>query len=369
MNPADFDTSLPLSRARTIPASWYFDPAAYRIERERVFAGSWQMVGRLAQVSGPGDYFTCELADEPILVVRDNDDTLRAFYNVCRHRAAPLLTAPCGHVTKLRCRYHGWTYDLAGKLRGVPEFDGVEDFDREGFGLREIPLDTFGGLVWIHPGEVTQSLAEFLSPIPEWMRSRGSDLSQLHFVRRVSYDVNCNWKVYVDNYLDGGYHIRTVHPELAGVLDYSQYRTAVYPSTSLQSSPLTGGDADDAANRTRKGDLAAYWWVWPNFMLNLYDGIADTNLVLPLGPDRCRVVFDFYFREVEGESAGAFMNESIAVGHRIQTEDIEICEEVQKGLRSSSYSTGRFSVRREIAGHHFHRLLGERFASGKQSLL
>src|SRR5262245_26909174 len=119
-----FDPELPLERARTIPSSWYFDPEIYGAEGRTVFGSTWQAVGRADQVCRPGSFLTAEIAGEPVLVVRDEAGELRAFANVCRHRAAPLLTAPEGQVTRLRCRYHGWTYDLAGRLRGVPEFEG-----------------------------------------------------------------------------------------------------------------------------------------------------------------------------------------------------------------------------------------------------
>src|SRR5205807_2020466 len=161
-------------------------------------------------------------------------------------------------------------------------------------------------------------------------------------------------------YLDGGYHVNTVHPGLAGVLDYGQYRTEIAGWTSVQISPLRPADTgrDNAAvAAVRTGTSAYYWWVFPNFMLNLYQGVMDTNLVLPLGPDRCRVVFDFYFADTEGPEAERFIADSIAVAERIQHEDVGVCEEVQRGLASRSYDTGRFSVRREAAGYHFHQLL------------
>jgi choline monooxygenase len=352
-----FDPTTPLERARSIPNTWYTDPDIYELERQSVFGGNWLMAGRLDQVATPGSFLTAEIAGEPILVVRDAEGTLRAFFNVCRHRAAPILTEPCGSVTKLRCRYHGWTYDLAGRLRGTPEFDGVAEFHKEEQGLPEVPVATWGPLVWVHLGEPAQTLEQFLEPLPAWVAGRGG-IDKLQFVRRQEYDLKCNWKVYVDNYLDGGYHVNTVHPGLAGVLDYREYTTAVHGFTSLQSSPIKAPDDDDQTKRTRTGDLAAYWWIYPNFMVNLYEGVMDTNLVLPLGPDRCRVVFDFYFAEPTGTERERFMRESMAVAHRIQEEDMGICEEVQRGLTSRSYRCGRFSVKREVAGYCFHQLLG-----------
>src|SRR5205085_960015 len=127
----DFDPELPLDRARTIPAAWYHDANVFAAERRHIFGATWLVAGRRELVAEPGTFLTAEVAGEPILILRDQDGTLRAFVNVCRHRAALVVTEPCGHATRLRCRYHGWTYDLAGRLRGVPEFDGVSDFRRE----------------------------------------------------------------------------------------------------------------------------------------------------------------------------------------------------------------------------------------------
>lgn len=356
-----FDPSLTLERARTIPNTWYRDPAIFDLEKKAVFASTWQMVGRAEQVAAPGNFLTAEIAGEPILVVRDEKGTLRAFFNVCRHRAAPLLTEACGSVTKLRCRYHGWTYDLAGKLRGTPEFDGVQEFCKEDNGLPEIAVSTWGPTVWVHLDSPRQSLEESLAPLPAWIEGRG--LEKLKFCGSHEYVLNCNWKVYVDNYLDGGYHVNTVHPGLAGVLDYTQYKTVTHGNTSVQTSPLKPNDGDAKTTKTRTGDLAAYWWVMPNFMLNLYEGVMDTNLVLPLGPGRCKVIFDFYFANSDGPEAIQYTKDSIAVAHQVQEEDIGICEEVQRGLSSRSYRTGRFSAKREVAGYYFHQMLAQRLAA------
>jgi len=345
---AEFDQELPLERAHTIPASWYFDAAIAAAERRQVFGASWLVAGRTDQVEARGSFITLNVAGEPLLIVRGDDGELRAFFNVCRHRAAPILTEPCGAVTKLRCRYHGWTYDLCGRLRGTPEFDGAQDFRREDNGLREIAVEVWGPLVGVSLSQPRQSLAEFLAPMPE---RTAEGLMGLQFVERREYDLNCNWKVYIDNYLDGGYHINTVHPGLAGMIDYSQYRTETFAFTSVQTGPLT-----TAGGAVRSG-MAQYWYAYPNFMLNLYDGVADTNLVLPQGPDRCRVVFDFYFADAGPAADPKFRSESLDVAHAVQLEDSGICEEVQRGLGSRAFDTGRFSVKRENAGYHFHRLL------------
>jgi choline monooxygenase len=351
-----FDPDLPLSQASTIPAAWYRDPQVFSLERRAVFCDSWQPLGRLDLLSGSGAFVTAEVAGEPILLIRGEDAALRAFCNVCRHRAAPLLTAPCGNASRLRCRYHGWTYDLQGRLRGVPEFDGVENFCREDFGLVPLSVGVWGPYAWVRSVPSPVALEVYLDPLPQQVGAE--EIRGLRWVARREYDVDCNWKVYVDNYLDGGYHVNTVHPGLAGVLDYTHYRTKVHGNTSVQISPLKAAQGDVAMVRT--GELAQYWWVFPNFMLNHYQVVMDTNIVLPLGPDRCRVIFDFFFADTEGPAAEKFIQDSIAVAHQVQLEDSGICEEVQRGLDSRWFSTGRFSVRREAAGYHFHQLLARR---------
>jgi len=352
-----FDPDLPLERARTMPNSWYTSPDVYQLERDTAFARTWQVVGRADQVKERGSFLTANIAGEPILVVRGDDGVLRAFFNVCRHRAAPIVNEECGTATKLRCRYHGWTYDLAGRLKGTPEFEGVQEFCKEEQGLPPVSVAEWGPFVFVHLTEPREPADAFLRPLPSWVESRGG-FGNLKWQARKTYDLNCNWKVYVDNYLDGGYHVNTVHPGLAGVLDYKEYRTVCDGRTVLQSSPMK--PAEGAAGRTRTGDLAAYWWLYPNFMLNFYSGVMDSNLVLPLGVDRCRVVFDFYFAEGTDPS---FVTDSVAVADQVQAEDMGICEEVQRGLNSRSYTTGRFSVKRENGGYYFHQMLGRELKS------
>jgi choline monooxygenase len=356
----EFDPALPLERARTIPSSWYFDPEIYALECRGIFGKSWLYAGRAELVREPGSFMTAIIAGEPIVVVRDEQGVLRAFHNVCRHRAAQVMNEPCGKASRLRCRYHGWTYDLAGRLHGTPEFAGVEEFRKEDSGLVPLAVDLCSPLVFVHAGTPEQSLAEFLKPFPEKMT--GAGLDQLRFVERKEYELACNWKVFVDNYLDGGYHVNTVHPGLAGALDYSQYRTEVFALTSVQISPLKPAE-DATVRKVRSGTNAYYWWIFPNLMVNMYQGVMDTNLVLPLGPDRCRVLFDFYFADTESDEARRYIRDSIAVAHQIQLEDQGVCEEVQRGLQSRSFRTGRFSVKREAGGYHFHQLLGQKLCA------
>jgi len=331
-----FDDTQPLQRARTIPALWYHDAEIYQAELDRVFRRTWQALGSL----GAGNFLAADVAGEPLLVTRDEAGAVRGFYNVCRHRATTLLCGS-GTVSRIRCRYHGWTYDLQGQLKGTPEFEGVEDFRKEDNGLRPVLADCFGPMVFTRLDGAGPPLDAYLAR----MGARAFD--GLRFHSRKTYSLQCNWKVFVDNYLDGGYHVNSVHPGLAQAIDYSRYRVDVFENCSVQTSPM------DSAADMRQG-TACYWWVFPNLMINLYDGLGDTNIVVPRGPERCDVHIDFYFAERLG---AAEIDKSMAVTDQIQGEDVRICEDVQRGLQSTSYDTGRFSVKREAGGYHFHQLL------------
>jgi choline monooxygenase len=179
------------------------------------------------------------------------------------------------------------------------------------------------------------------------------DLGALAFCERREYTLSCNWKVYVDNYLDGGYHVPHLHQSLSSVLTYTEYTIENFDRFCLQASPIDDRGADPTTAAVRKG-RALYYWIYPNLMLNWYEGHLDTNLVIPLGVDRCKVVFDFYFADLADVAGNA---QSMAVSERIQDEDVAICESVQRGLGSRAYGAGRLSVRREAGENLFHRLL------------
>jgi choline monooxygenase len=343
-----YDQEAPLEQAYTIPAAWYVDERIGRLEREQVFGSNWIAVGRTDQAAAAGQFFTIDLAGEPLIVVRGADQKLRAFYNVCRHHAAAVATAPCGVAQHLRCPYHGWTYGLDGSLKGTPEFAGVCNFDRADNGLVPVQVGVWESFIFVNLAEEPPALQDFLGDLPE----RLAPLGALSFFTRKSYTLACNWKVYVDNYLDGGYHIPHLHKGLNSVLDYTEYTIENGMHYALQSSPMVASQ-DTSVARTRTGERAYYYWLYPNFMINLYEGVMDTNLVLPLGEEKCVVVFDFYFAGSSPEHNA----ESVAVSDRVQAEDVDICESVQRGLHSRAYGAGRLSVRRETGEHLFHRLL------------
>jgi phenylpropionate dioxygenase-like ring-hydroxylating dioxygenase large terminal subunit len=345
----------PLEKAWTIPAPWYFSPAFYEAERTGVFAASWQAVGRVDQVREPGQFFTAEIAGEPIVVARGEDRVLRAFYNVCRHHAAAVVTEAQGCARQFRCPYHGWTYGNDGALKGLVEFEGVCDFDRAKNGLVPVRVETWENFVFVNLDGRAAPLLQFLGAVPEVVAPLAIT-QKLHYFDRRVYALNCNWKVYVDNYLDGGYHVPHAHKGLSSVIEYTKYTIENFATACLQSSPLSSDSGSEAGVAATRQGRAFYLWVYPNFMVNAYEGVMDTNLVLPLGVDKCAVVFDYYFGDVS-EAAQTRNRESIAVSEKVQDEDEAICDSVQRGLGSRAYIAGRLSVRREAGEHLFHRLL------------
>jgi choline monooxygenase len=335
-----YDPGLPLDAASTIPASWYLDPELAALEQRTVFARSWQLVGRAEQVAQPGQYVTCEVAGEPLLVVRSADSGLRGFFNVCRHHAAAVMNEPAGHTADLRCPYHGWTYSLEGDLKSAPDLGAVCGFDRASMGLKRVEVAVWKHWVFVKIDSYDSTVLEIA----------GLDVANFRWLERRRYTLDCNWKVFVDNYLDGGYHVPHLHKGLDSVLEYTNYQIETGDRFCLQSSPFAG-------------DRALYYWLYPNFMINRYPGAMDTNLVLPLSVNQTEVVFDFYFKDVS-ESALPANLASIAKSEQIQEEDVAICKSVQRGLASRAYNSGRLSVRREAGEHLFHRLLYSDLESG-----
>src|SRR2546426_9740567 len=345
----------PLDHAWTIPSPWYFDPGIHELEQHSVFAKTWQVVGRADQVRDKGSFLTADLAGEPIVVTLGDDGQLRAFYNVCRHHAAVVVTEAEGCAKQFRCPYHGWTYGNDGALKGMVEFEGVCNFDRAKNGLVPVKVDTWENFVFVNLDGRAAPLLEFLGKVPELVAPLQLKKKLKYFDRRV-YTLHCNWKVYVDNYLDGGYHVPHAHKGLSSVIEYTKYTIENFERACLQSSPLSSGSKKESGVAATRQGRAFYLWIYPNFMINAYEGVMDTNLVLPMGVDKCAVIFDYYFADIS-KKALKKNKQSIKVSEKVQDEDMAICKAVQRGLGSRAYVAGRLSVHREAGEHLFHRLL------------
>ncbi|MCH9034900.1 MAG: aromatic ring-hydroxylating dioxygenase subunit alpha [Planctomycetes bacterium] len=356
-----YQPDAPLDKARTPPAAWYTRDDILKLERKQVFGRTWQVVAPVEKLRKPGDYVTANVAGEPIVVVRGEDGDLRAFFNVCRHHAAEVMTQPCGNATSLRCPYHAWTYGLDGSLKTTPEFKGVDGFDKAEHGLLPMRVATWESFVFVCQDESAPPIETYLGDLVRRVKKLG--MSSLHWVDRQSYEIRCNWKVFVDNYLDGGYHVPYIHKDLGSVLSLRDYSIENGERFCEQASPISseGGQPETAAVRT--GKKAYYYWLYPNFMFNLYEGYMDTHIVCPTAVDRCTVIFDFFFADT-GDAEADMRRRSIAIANHVQGEDIGICESVQRGIASRAYDTGRLSVRREAGEHLFHRLLHADLSAG-----
>lgn len=345
-----------VAQAETLPSYWYGKPAVLADERKKVFSTTWQLVGHLEQIEKAGDFFTVEVAGEPIVILRDHELELRAFFNVCRHRGGPLAKGK-GNCAAFQCEYHSWTYALNGTLKFTPEFDGVDCFSKENFSLRKVAVDSFGPFIFVNLLESQPPLQEFLGEIaPEIAHV---NIDNLTFFKRHVYEINCNWKTYVDNYLEA-YHIPRVHPGLMKEIDYPKYREDIRKFHSRQYSPVKNKDSIYKRNKSSdESPEALYYWLFPNLMWNIYPDNLQFNTIMPDGPDRTLTIFDWYVPKHLSTTMQKDFEATFAFSNEVQQEDIWICEQVQKGLNSISYDRGRYCVRREKALHHFHELYAQ----------
>lgn len=337
--------SVPIEQAHTLPSKWYHQTEYFDFEMHHLFQYAWQYVCHTDQLKEPGSSYSAKVAGHPVIVFKDSKDQLRAFYNVCKHRGGPLAIKR-GTKTVLQCQYHGWTYLDDGSLRGVPDWNLVELFDKKDFGLDPIEISVWQGLIFARAVSTEITLNSLMDGISE--RIHPMDLNRLSFHQEQVYEIECNWKVYVDNYLEG-YHIPIVHPELANLLDYRAYVTECHTWHSLQHSPFQGTENIYAA----EGGEAFYYFIYPNMMLNILPGRLQVNLVVPVSPTRSKVLFSYFYENTPEH----VIAEDISYSHQIQMEDVEICEAVQAGLQSRAYDQGRFSVKREQGVYHFQQML------------
>jgi choline monooxygenase len=328
-----------LQRVRTLPAVDYWSPAVHRCERRAIFATEWQCLGPASVVGSPGAYLAEEVAGWPIVVVRGTDGRLRAFHNVCRHRAGPLVDDGCGALRSFVCRYHGWAYGLDGTLRSARD-SGLTEVELEGLDLLPILAEEWRGLLFV-------CLTPAAPPLVEWLGAfgdacAGHPMEAWDPAHRAEHQLACNWKTYGDNYLEG-YHVPLVHPALTRTVDPSTYRVEA---------------ADGWARhtvRTRAGATTSgtWLWHWPNLAINLYEAGMSVERWVPTGPTTCRLVLDYWFADT-GPAAREANQAAIDGSTTLCLEDQAICEAVQRNLEAGEYDTGLLSPRHEDSVAAFH---------------
>jgi choline monooxygenase len=338
--PAESQTSKVIS-PQTLPASLYREAAHWPLERESLFAQQWLFFGHESDLCGRRTFRVDNLAGFSIIVLRDDNDHLQAYHNVCRHRAGPLVRESQGICdSHLQCPYHGWTYTLDGRLRAARDFGAADGFDPRDYGLFRVSIKLWNGLIFIHMGETHQDLDQALRPISDRLNKK--DWSVLKVGTRRSHLIKCNWKTYVENYLEG-YHIPTIHPGLDSSLDTKSYRVLVEDKIALHDAP----PSDPGAL------IDGVWaWFYPNLAFNIYADSVMIERMSPIGHDQTQL--DYVYLTIDGYEPP---QETIKLSNEITAEDIWIVERVQQNLDAGVYETGRLSPKHEMAVARFQDLV------------
>ena len=317
---------------RSLDAVLYRGAAQYEAERRTVFARSWLLFAHESQLADAGSYVATSIADFPLIVVRGDDGRIRAFHNVCRHRAGPLAEDGEGRCADgLVCRYHGWRYALDGRLANARDFGPAEGFDPRELSLYSLACESWRGFVFVNLNEDAASLASAIAPLAE--KTRDMPLERFRFRHRQVHRIRCNWKTYVENYLEG-YHIPLVHPGLNEQIDALHYEVDVAPPAVFHWAPP-------------KGDVpvSGLWaWLWPCHGINVYKDGLMMERMWPLGHDATVLDYLYFFPDGLVQSE---MERPMFSSESITAEDISITEAVQRNLNAGIYSTGRLSPRHE----------------------
>ncbi|MEM8811267.1 MAG: ring-hydroxylating oxygenase subunit alpha [Pseudomonadota bacterium] len=355
------------ARSQSLLAEAYTDPTWFALERDAVFAQSWQWVCHGEKLRHPGSYVALDVAGRPICIVRDRDGVLRAFYNVCKHRAHELLRGE-GRTNRIMCPYHAWTYDLTGRLRRAPHTESLTDFDPSTICLDAIQVEEFVGFVFVNLSPDAPPLAEQSGALGAEISHWAPDIDNLTFSHRLTYDIRSNWKNVVDNFLEC-YHCPTAHKDFCTLVDMDTYKVTthgIYSSHMADAgqSTNTAYSVADATVRTH-----AVWWLWPNTCLMRYPGRGNMIVmhIIPVGPDQTFETYDFFFETAEPIEAEL---EAIRyIDEVLQAEDIALVESVQRGMNTPAFSQGRIvhdpdgSGKSEHAVHHFHGLVLDAYAA------
>ncbi len=354
------------SRSLSLRKEAYVQTDWYEVDRQGIIAKSWQWVCHVEKLRDPGAYVATEIAGQPIAIVRDREGALRAFYNVCKHRAHELLSGE-GTTTRIMCPYHAWVYKLDGQLVRAPETEHLEDFTPNDICLDQVQVEEFAGFVFINLDPTAAPLSTQSGNLETEIRHWAPDIDQLTFGRRLSYDIQSNWKNVVDNFLEC-YHCPTAHKDFCDLVDMDTYKVTTHSiySSHMADAGKGANSAYDVSNATVR--THAVWWLWPTTCLMRYPGRSSMIVlnIIPVGPNRTLETYDFFLETPEPDAmeidAMRYLDEVL------QVEDINLVESVQKGMETPAFSQGRIvsdpsgSGKSEHAVHHFHGLVLDAYA-------
>ncbi len=347
--------------SQSLHADAYVKPEWFDLEMGAVFARTWRWICHVEKVREPGAYTTATIAGMPILVVRSSDGELKAFYNVCKHRAHELLEGD-GTTRSIVCPYHAWTYDLGGVLIAARHTSHLPDFDKSEICLDEIPVEEFGGFVYVNLDPSAVALAEEASGLATEIAHWAPDVEQLTFAHRLNYTIESNWKNVIDNFLEC-YHCHVAHKDFVSLVDMDTYEVTTHDiySSHMAEAGTTANTAYDVSEATVRDH--AVWWLWPTTCLMRYPGRGNIIVlnVIPDGAGRTRETYDFFLETPEPNDAEL---ESINyLDEVLQVEDIGLVESVQRGMGTPAFTQGRLVTDPDGGGlsehglHHFHGLV------------
>ena len=356
--------------AKSLPQRYLLSPEVFATEQERIFSNQWLCVGHQSQIARTGDYFLQDAAGESLVIVRDATGAARGFYNVCRHRGTRVCEAPSGHVTAIRCPYHGWTYRLDGQLIGAPHMDDVPGFDRAQHSLQAVRLRTWEGFLFVNmapnPVPFETAFAPLAGKFSHW------NLPELRSAKRIEYDVRANWKLIFENYSEC-YHCPLVHPELAKRTPYDAAENDLCEGPFLGGfMPITEGHSLTSSGRACArpvGDISAedhhrvfYYSIFPNLLLSLHPDYVMTHQIWPRSPDRVTIYCDWFFHLAAFGQPDFHPEDAVEFWDMTNRQDWHVCELSQQGIASRAYQPGPYSARESIPAawdREYLRALGE----------
>ncbi len=353
------------ARSLSLNARCYTEPGFLALEKEAIFYRSWQWVCHIEKLREPGAYYVADVVGRSIAVVRGADGELRAFYNVCQHRAHHLLSGE-GTTKLITCPYHAWTYRLDGRLKAARKTEHLVDFDKDAVCLSQVRVETFCGFVYVNLDTRAAPLAEGSGDLKTEIMRFAPDVEQLTFAHRETFEMASNWKNVIDNFLEC-YHCPVAHKDFVSLLDFPTYTVTTHGIYSSHMAKASRGSNTAYSLKDATVDDHAVWYLWPTTCLLRYPGRGNFLVmnIIPTGPETTRETYDFFFETAEPTEQE---RDAIAyVRDVLQREDIDLVESVQRGMNTPAFEQGRIvhdpkgTGLSEHAVHHFHGLVLEAY--------
>ncbi|HKD54431.1 MAG TPA: aromatic ring-hydroxylating dioxygenase subunit alpha [Steroidobacteraceae bacterium] len=339
------------SEALSLPAWIYHDPEFFEREKQTIFRQAWQVVCHVSDIPHPGDFHTLEFLGESVVVVRGEDGSVRAFHNVCRHRAARLLEGRRGHCgRRITCPYHAWTYALDGRLIGIPDRESFAGLDTTRHGLVGLEHEVFLGFVFVRFAPGLPSVREMAAPYASELAAYR--MEELVPIGRVSLRPRAvNWKNVADNFSDG-LHINVAHPGLTRLFGKG-YGIEATPWIDKMWGAMRDGPSNNWSERLyqhflppveylppERQRLWTYFKLWPNVAFDIYPDQIDFMQFVPLSPTQTLIREIAYVHPDSRREMRAARYLNWRINRCVSREDKELIERVQAGMASSSYTSG-----------------------------